>query len=130
MFHPVKLVRLVPMLLVMGTIFYLSHQPADELYLPTFYGADKIAHLIAYGTLAFSTLPIYSFSLKKSRPFFIVVMMLFVCGGYGVLDEFHQSFVPGRTVSASDVAADLCGALVVGTIWLWHRRCRRTVEKK
>jgi VanZ family protein len=37
-----------------------------------------------------------------------------VLGGLllGVLDEFHQSFVPERGVEALDVAADTAGALV------------------
>ncbi|HEY0707458.1 MAG TPA: VanZ family protein [Polyangia bacterium] len=29
--------------------------------------------------------------------------------GFGVSDEFHQSFVPGRAVEALDVLADLVG---------------------
>lgn len=29
---------------------------------------------------------------------------------WGVLDEFHQSFTPGRAVEAGDVAADVAGA--------------------
>ena len=33
------------------------------------------------------------------------------CVVYGVLDEWHQSFVPGRDASFSDVAADAVGAL-------------------
>jgi hypothetical protein len=37
--------RLVPVLLVMGTIFYLSHQPGDSLYLPPV-PIDKLAHLL------------------------------------------------------------------------------------
>jgi VanZ family protein len=38
---------------------------------------------------------------------------------YGLLDEWHQSFVPGRYASLTDVALDVVGALV-GT-WLTGR---------
>ncbi len=31
---------------------------------------------------------------------------------WGILDEFHQSFVPGRSVEAGDVAADVAGVLL------------------
>jgi VanZ family protein len=31
---------------------------------------------------------------------------------WGVLDEFHQSFVPGRSVEAADVVADVTGVLL------------------
>lgn len=32
--------------------------------------------------------------------------------GYGLLDELHQSFVPGRVASLGDVAADGAGAML------------------
>lgn len=32
--------------------------------------------------------------------------------GYAVSDEYHQSFVPGRTASARDVSFDLLGILM------------------
>jgi VanZ family protein len=31
---------------------------------------------------------------------------------YGVLDEWHQSFVPGRVVSVADWAADIIGVVL------------------
>jgi len=39
---------------------------------------------------------------------------------YGVSDEFHQSFVPGRTPDVADVAADAAGAaLALTAAWAW-----------
>ena len=35
---------------------------------------------------------------------------LVACGLFGVLDEWHQSFVPGRHASAADVLSDITGA--------------------
>jgi VanZ family protein len=35
---------------------------------------------------------------------------------YGVSDEYHQSFVPGRDASPGDVLKDLSGALVGATL--------------
>jgi VanZ family protein len=41
---------------------------------------------------------------------------------YGVSDEFHQSFVPGRTSDIADVVADGVGAAVaVGIAWLFAK---------
>lgn len=37
---------------------------------------------------------------------------LLITLGYGVFDEFHQSFVPGRYASLTDLLLNLTGALV------------------
>ena len=52
---------------------------------------------------------------------------------YAVTDEFHQSFVPGRTPAVRDVGIDLLGALLaLGLLELglalWRRRRRRAVN--
>jgi VanZ family protein len=41
------------------------------------------------------------------------------CAAYGVSDEFHQSFVPGRDATVWDVLKDVVGA-VIGA-WLYAR---------
>lgn len=112
-------VRMVPMILVMGTIFYFSHQPADSLDLPLFPHADKLIHAIIYGFLAGTV--IYALLPHSSgwRPvsFFLVVML--VCLSYGVLDEFHQRFIPGRDPDILDIVADGVGSLIVCCIWFF-----------
>jgi VanZ family protein len=49
---------------------------------------------------------------------------------YGASDEFHQSFVPGRTMSGADLVADTIGALIAaGSLWAWaiiRRQARET----
>jgi VanZ family protein len=42
------------------------------------------------------------------------------CVAYGVSDEFHQSFVPGRTPDVADIYADAAGAIAaVAVCWAW-----------
>ena len=39
---------------------------------------------------------------------------------YGVSDEWHQSFVPGRTADLADLRADATGAFLgTAACWLW-----------
>lgn len=39
---------------------------------------------------------------------------------YGATDEWHQSFVPGRSAAVDDLAADTSGAaLAAGLAWVW-----------
>jgi VanZ family protein len=42
---------------------------------------------------------------------------------YGVTDEYHQSFVPGRTADPMDVVKDLAGAAAASALYRgWTRR--------
>ena len=116
--------RSIPMLLVMGGIFYLSSQTGDSLspYMPVFPGADKIAHGAAYGLLAASALFALSEKFRREKPKQAAVMAVLVCALYGISDEFHQSFVPERSVEALDVLADSVGGVVVAVIWYRYLR--------
>ncbi|MDD3813068.1 MAG: VanZ family protein [Desulfocapsaceae bacterium] len=124
------------MLLVMGIIFFFSHQSGNTLYLPPLPGADKICHMAIYGLLAMAVL--WYFSPAKQLPLVKVALKtVLFCLVYGISDEFHQSFIPQRSVSGLDLLADLVGAIVVCMIWLNSRKFRvsleswyRTVAKK
>jgi VanZ family protein len=69
---------------------------------------DKIAHVALYGplgaALAWSR---WSGRSRSSHVLFLALGLL-----YGVTDEWHQSFVPGRTSSPADLAADALGVLL------------------
>ena len=115
---------MVPMVVIMAAIFFLSHQPADDLYIPLIPGADKVAHVVMYGVLAASVL--YAFNARRLKDEGIVLaafLTVNICILYGIGDEFHQSFIPGRFSSFADVAADAAGAAMVCVAWLlWKRR--------
>jgi len=108
----------------MGIIFYLSHQPGDTILLPDLPGVDKLAHISAYGSLAGTFLyglhPI-SYGAKQSV---VAILAVLFCTIYGVSDEYHQSFVPGRDVSSLDVLADTFGALIVAGYWFLRVKFR------
>lgn len=108
------------MALVMGTIFYLSHQPGDFSYIPEIFGIDKLLHIIAYGSLAATLLYGLNPKVKSSSRALTAVGVVFFCILFGISDEYHQSFIPGRSVSSWDVAADGIGAFLV-TVW-WLKR--------
>jgi len=115
-----QILRVVPMLAVMGTIFFLSHQPDYFVKLPDIFSFDKLLHAVAYGVLAATVLFAAPTELRKKSPSFTAVLAMIICLLYGISDEFHQSFIPGRYASIWDVAADLLGAAVV--VWFWRRR--------
>ncbi len=92
----------------MGLIFFLSSlQGFSLLGLPE--NSDKFIHMVAYMPLGF----LFYMSLIKSgfrRYGFALAMFLTVL--YGVTDEFHQAFVPGRYATIGDIMADSIGALL------------------
>ena len=70
-------------------------------------GADKLAHLVLYGVLGASLAR--GRKLQGHLPHAVLILLGAL---YGASDEWHQSFVPGRHVSALDWMADLCGVAV------------------
>ena len=68
-------------------------------------GADKLVHLGLYLILGLLL------AWGKTRTGFggPAILLLIMGAGYGALDEWHQSFVPGRDVSAGDWLADTAG---------------------
>lgn len=114
--------RMLPVLGVMGLIFYLSHQPGDSLHLPDIINIDKLLHCLAYTTLGLAYLVALPPRWRQFHPWPAAVSVVLFCLLYGASDEFHQSFIPGRFVSGADLAADCVGGLVaVVFFWGWRR---------
>ncbi len=85
----------------------------------------KTAHVTEYAVLG--VLMARALRRGRSLPFpgFLLLGWLFATV-YAATDEFHQSFVPGRTPKVTDVALDSCGA-ALGTVLyalLLRRRAR------
>lgn len=118
---------MVPMIVVMGTIFFLSHKSGDEIDLPDFAYSDLVAHMLIYGLLGATILYAWG-DRKKLYPFKVVLCTVLACLLYGISDEFHQSFIPGRYVSGMDVLADTVGAILVCGLW-WFSSKKSFVYK-
>jgi VanZ family protein len=101
-------------LLWAGLIFHLSSQSLPDL--PLFFpGQDKLLHVAAFGTLGFLVLGgMRPAGARYPAAKLLLAFLLVVV--YGVLDEYHQSFVPGRLADPLDVLADVIGGII--GIWL------------
>jgi VanZ family protein len=103
--------RWLPPFLWMGLIFFLSSR--EKLPRPASLPADLVAlggHFTSYAILALLLFAALSghgwrFGTRAAVAFTVAVL-------YGVSDEVHQSFVPGREPSALDVVVDALGAAV------------------
>lgn len=96
----------------MGVIFFLSSRPAEEL--PSFGLCDllvkKSGHLAGYailGWLFFRAWKSLKMDLKQAQMLALLSAVL-----YAITDEIHQSFVPGRHASATDVLIDGIGTAI------------------
>jgi len=128
--HPFgERIRAVPMIMVMGTIFFLSNQRGDTIDLGGLPGLDKVAHVTIYAALAATVIFAYRQPYKKKFPLQVCCTAIVVCLLYGISDEFHQSFVPGRFVSGADVLADVIGAALASAFWLAREKRRKKKDK-
>jgi hypothetical protein len=113
--------RWLPLAAWMALIYWLSDQPvlphpmrqygiSDFLY-------DSVAHGVTFGLLAL--LAYRALPGRGPAPWrWAALWALF----YGLADEWHQSFVPGRTASLADLAMDAAGiAVAVALILVWRR---------
>ncbi len=126
--HPAR-GRFVPVMLVMGLIFFLSNQSGASLPLPNIPNIDKLAHFLIYALLAAASLYAFPTSVRRRRARFVGVFVILLCVLYGLSDEFHQSFVPGRCVSGWDLLADTVGASAMVLGWLYWRNSSFTRKK-
>lgn len=103
---------------------------------PTFQGEtpDYVLHALEYFLLALLWIRLLlAHRLPENNKAVWLRLCLLGAGiaiCYGICDEFHQYFVPGRHCSLHDVAADAFGALVAcGAGWLdfWLKLPRRVV---
>jgi VanZ family protein len=107
-----------------AVIFALSS--ASELPAPPAELSDKAMHAGAYAVLAATIVRALAGGRWRGVTFGVAAAAVIAATLYGVTDEFHQSFVPGRSVDALDVLADFAGgtaaALTALALGWWRRR--------
>jgi VanZ family protein len=106
-----KIVPKIPALLVVTVIWVLSSQ--STLPVPKgILGFDKFQHLLAYLALAGSIVFWFSPNQRQFHRLRTLLLIVFVSSLYGVIDEAHQFFVPGRDCNIWDWVADTIGAFL------------------
>jgi VanZ family protein len=102
-------------LLVAATIFFASSH--STVAAPGISNFDKVAHFSVYGLLA-------TLLGRLGRGPRVWWLALLATSLYGVSDEWHQSFVPGRSCEVADWVADTLGGALALTLyagWPWYR---------
>ncbi|MHA6484631.1 VanZ family protein [Paenibacillus sp. strain BS8-2] len=112
-----KVIRFAPAVIWMLVIFVLSSRTGDEVntMLPFFQrffpGMTDFnwGHFVTYFILAACI--DYGIGAKSQR-WSIKLLIVVLCGLYGITDELHQSMVGGRMMDAADVRNDCIGAAI------------------
>jgi VanZ family protein len=113
----------LPVVVWAGLIYWLSDQPN----LQTEWGVwdlvlRKISHFLVFAILTFLIFRVVRVErVFGGRRGWQVVLAVAIAVIYAVLDEFHQSFVPGRVGDYADVLLDFAGILTAGLI-IWRAK--------
>jgi len=120
----------LPPVLWSALIFAGSSFPADRLPNVLFVGADKLIHFVLFLVLcflahrAFLRQSVRTFSARNALVLSIGITMI-----YGISDEAHQIFVPGRSAEFPDLVADWLGAFAYGGFFLLQQRAKRQISR-
>ena len=87
---------------------------------------DKGIHFVEYAVLGWLCAAASSRSWPSASALRTVAFAVFISVLWGVSDEIHQAFVPGRFSDVGDVIADLVGSIAGATGW--HLISNRTVS--
>lgn len=110
------------------TLFVVSSIPDLSSPLDITEWDDKMEHFLAYAI--FGALLIRALAMRRSLPIardFVLAVVLGIL--FAMTDEWHQHFVPGRSMDALDFVADAIGAVFGARCYQWlcqrwalHRR--------
>jgi VanZ family protein len=103
-----------------GLIYWLSNQSSlPDIQVVEW--QDKVHHMTAYGVMSVCAWRAFRHHIQSPR--LLALAAAFFCSLYGISDEFHQSFVPGRSVEVADWLADTSGAVLAQlALFRLHRR--------
>lgn len=107
-------------------LFAASSIPSEEFPRLSIFSQDKLLHISAYFGFG---LVLYRAIMYQQRFLWLkqhAKLAVIVCAAlYAVSDEFHQSFVPGRSMDHWDLVADVLGATILVLAVTVYQRLRR-----
>lgn len=96
----------------------------------------KVMHASVYLVLAFLAIVFFNILMNNKHYWIAFILTLIVSIGFAISDEYHQTFVSGRTGQALDVIIDTAGALIGIAIYttyyivykIGYKRGRKEIE--
>ncbi len=119
----------MPVLLWMTIIFSLSAIESEDMEKIDIPNIDKFFHFIEYFVLGILLVRAFSNSFTKPNFIYILIASILISLAYAFTDEYHQSFVPGRTPDIFDVLSDIIGAAMGAALSLYKEKISRAGNK-
>jgi VanZ family protein len=101
--------------IIQPLVLWIKPNATEEEFELVHFLIRKLAHLSEYAVLGLLTLR----AIKRSSPSIshrwswrAAGIALIIAAAYAATDEWHQSFIPGRTAALGDVLIDSTGALL------------------
>jgi VanZ family protein len=101
--------RWLPPILWAAFILILTSIPGSHIPVLPFRNLDKVVHLTIYGVLGWLTARAW---IAGSRAAAVAILAVAAISCFGAMDEWHQQFIPQRSMELFDWAADTTGAAV------------------
>ncbi|MDP3730178.1 MAG: VanZ family protein [Candidatus Omnitrophota bacterium] len=118
-----------PVVLWMGLIYYSSSIPAEDIPKFDIPGIDKLFHLVEYFILGILLVRAFANSYDKASFKLILLLSVLIASIFGVLDELHQRFVPGRSPEIFDIFSDIIGSFLGALLSIHKERGSRAIDK-
>lgn len=100
-----RLLAVITIALAGASLFVLGAQPfAAGLFSPPW---DKLAHMTTFAVIGAA-----AGVASNARGLLMLACCVAGALALGVMDEWHQAYLPGRSASWADLAADAVGGLI------------------
>jgi len=122
--HP-KISLIIVILIAIG-IFYMSSKSfKGGTPGPDFPWKPVAYHLVAFFFLAFFLLIFLLKGEVNNKTRFLMLLGIFIAMSYGISDEIHQLFVPGRHGSFVDILIDSVGILFASLLYSFNLKFKK-----
>lgn len=123
----------IPLAAYWLTIFILTSLPGRSLPKVILIFTDKAKHLIGYLILSF----LLNFAIHFQKKFEKLnirsgITAFMIIAVYGILDEIHQIFIPGRSFEWLDFLSDLIGGLIgiLAAQWIIEQNKKNKINQE
>ncbi len=104
---------------MMALIFIESSIPGDRFPELQFRLADKVVHFFIFGILGILIARSFRFLFNPVWKNNYILWSIAIGIIYGLIDEWHQMYIPGRYASIGDWIADLLGIVCFVLLYFW-----------